>query len=286
MRRSWPGTFLPARAASCVGPTPNPFVLPAVPALSLPPSGYTRGCGQEKARPCSSKLSTGGPVSGQPSRGRKAVSAFVAVQGGSLALTGHVERATTGTQGRDTGRDQTGQSTTGHGQRLVVVLRGRLLVALLGLVRLLGLLGLLRLLGNLGLFRLLGLGLVDPGPGRGSIGAHTDRAVLGGDQGLGRLVGLALEQAAGPSSGATGQAEARLTGLGVLGDREADGVAVTDRVDGLTGIDVDQLDTLGGVQVDLDVGGVGLDEELADDLTGVAGGLFRSDPQGGLGLLL
>src|SRR5699024_3664927 len=68
--------------------------------------------------------------------------------------------------------------------------------------------------------------------------------------------------------------------------READGVAVTDRVDGLTGIDVDQLDTLGGVQVDLDVGGVGLDEELADDLTGVAGGLFRSDPQGGLGLLL
>src|SRR5699024_4316975 len=220
MRRSWPGTFLPARAASCVGPTPNPFVLPAVPALSLPPSGYTRGCGQEKARPCSSKLSTGGPVSGQPSRGRKAVSAFVAVQGGSLALTGHVERATTGTQGRDTGRDQTDQSTTGHGQRLVVVLRGRLLVALLGLVRLLGLLG------------LLGLGLVDLGPGRGSIGAHTDRAVLGGDQGLGRLVGLALEQAAGTSSGATGQAEARLTGLGALGDREADGVAVTDRVDG------------------------------------------------------
>src|SRR5699024_8564732 len=36
----------------------------------------------------------------------------------------------------------------------------------------------------------------------------------------------------------------------------------------------------------LDVGGVGLDEELADDLTGVAGGLTRSDPQGGLGLLL
>src|SRR5699024_7742796 len=168
--------------------------------------------------------STGGPVSGQPSRGRKAVSAFVAVQGGSLALTGHVERATTGTQGRDTGRDQTDQSTTGHGQRLVVVLRGRLLVALLGLVRLLGLLGLLRLLGNLGLFRLLGLGLVDLGPGRGSIGAHTDRAVLGGDQGLGRLVGLALEQAAGTSSGATGQAEARLTGLGALGDRDADRV--------------------------------------------------------------
>src|SRR5699024_3296984 len=124
------------------------------------------------------------------------------------------------------------------------------------------------------------------GPGRGSIGAHTDRAVLGGDQGLGRLVGLALEQAAGTSSGATGQAEARLTGLGALGDREADGVAVTDRVDGLTGLDVDQLDALGGVQVDLDVGRIGLDEELADDLTGVAGGLFRSDPQGGLGLLL
>src|SRR5699024_9274395 len=215
------------------------------------------------------------------------VSAFVAVQGGSLALTGHVERATTGTQGRDTGRDQTGQSTTGHGQRLVVVLRGRLLVALLGLLRLLGLLGLLRLLGLLGLLRLLGnLGLVDLGPRHGSIGAHGDRAVLGGDQGLGRLVGLALEQAAGPSSGATGQAEARLTGLGVLGHGEADGVTVTDRVDGLTGLDIDQLDTLGGVQVDLDVGGVGLDEELADDLTGVAGGLTRSDPQGGLGLLL
>src|SRR5699024_2429745 len=53
MTRSWPeGTFLPARTASCVGPTPNPFVLPTVPALSLPPSGHTRGCGQEKARPC------------------------------------------------------------------------------------------------------------------------------------------------------------------------------------------------------------------------------------------
>src|SRR5699024_2036179 len=283
MRRSWPGTFLPARAASCVGPTPNPFVLPAVPALSLPPSGYTRGCGQEKARPCSSKLSTGGPVSGQPSRGRKAVSAFVAVQGGSLALTGHVERATTGTQGRDTGRDQTGQSTTGHGQRLVVVLRGRLLVALLGLVRLLGLLGLLRLLGLVGLVRLLArfrlLGLVALAPGRGSGSGDGGFAVLGGDQGLGRLLLGAPEQATGLHGGHGLQGEARLTGLGVLGDGETDGVAVVDRVDGLTGLDVDQLDTIGGIQVDLDVGGVGLDEELTDDLTGVAGGFVRGDLQ-------